>query len=162
MTRAGRKRRRATWHLGLILDTTESHLDLPPRLLGDLDFGCLELQLSPYQPTLMNEALQPFLAEENLSLKWQALEENKGSYPPWAPWNLRRMRLAQPNWFEASHIPWAQARGCPRSLFLHLRSASRVILSPAALEPVGELRYVRLTYSRAVCLDCPSALASHR
>ena len=147
-------------HLGLILNATESHLELPPGLLGELDFTCLELQLSPYQPTRMNEALQPLLAAADLRLEWLAVEESEISFPRWAPWNDHRLQLARPTWFEASHIPWAQARGCSRSLFLHLRSANQVILSPEALAPVGELRHVRLTYSRARCLDCPSAPVS--
>ena len=59
-------------HLGLILDATESRLELPPGLLGDLDFACLELRLSAYLPTGMNEALQPLLEAEDLRLEWQA------------------------------------------------------------------------------------------
>ena len=148
-------------HLGLVLDTAESRLDLPPGLLGDLDFACLELELSPYRPALMHEMLQPFLAAEDLQLEWQPREDSRGPYSLWPPWTEPRMRLTQPTWFEASHVPWARERGCPRSLYLHLRSANQATLSPAALEPVGQLRYVRLTYVPALCPDCPSTLAAH-
>ncbi len=148
-----------TRHLGLILRMTGartwSFQTLPPGVLGDLDFACLELDLIPTQPGPMYEALLALLAEPSMSVTWQAREERSVSTSYWPPWTERRQRLTQPTWFEASHIPWAQEKGCRRSLYLRMQGPE-VALSPQVLEPLGELRHIRLTYSPADCRKCPA------
>ena len=147
-------------HLGLILP---SQLWLPAEALGNLDFVCLELDLTPLLHNSTFEDLQTFLEVENISLTWtaRAAKADPTALRSWWQRTERRPQLAQPTWFESSHLPWAQERGCRRSLYLRMHG-DVIVFAPHMLTLMGQLRHVRLTYNLADCPQCPHTPAGGR
>ena len=147
-------------HLGLILPPP---LWLPAGALGNLDFVCVELDLTPLLHNATFEDLQAFLNVENLSLTWQAraAKADPTARRSWWQPTVRRLQLAQPTWFETSHMPWAREQGCRRSLYLRLHG-DVVVFDPHMLALMGQLRHVRLTYNPADCPQCPHIPATDR
>jgi len=147
-------------HLGLILP---SQLWLPAEALGNLDFVCLELDLTPLLHNSTFEDLQTFLEVENISLTWtaRAVKADPTALRSWWQRTERRPQLAQPTWFESSHMPWAQERGCRHSLYLRMHG-DVIVFAPHMLALMGQLRHVRLTYNLADCPQCPHTPAGGR
>ncbi len=147
-------------HLGLILPP---QLWLPAGALDNLDFVCVELDLTPLLHNVTFEDLQTFLEAENISLAWQArtAEVDPTARRSWWQWTEPRLQLTQPTWFETSHVPWARAQGCRRSLYLRMHG-DVVVFDPHMLALMGQLRHVRLTYNPADCPLCPHIPAASR
>ena len=153
-------------HLGLILHvgrrTSQLHR-LPAEALGNLDFACLELDLTPPLHSRAYETLLTGLAAGNATLTWQPRVARVAPIAPgpWWQWTEPRLQLIRPTWFEADHIPWAREQGCRRSLYLRLYGDA-VVMDPQLLAPMGPLRHVRLTYNPADCPQCPHTPAVSR
>ena len=144
-------------HLGLILPL---QLWLPSGALDNLDFVCVELDLTSQLRSAAFEALLTGMAEKNISLEWQAREQETASTSRWWQWQWtkRHRQLVQPTWFEAGHMPWAREQGCQRSLYLRMHG-DIFTFEPHMLELMGQLRHVRLTYNPADCPQCPDTPA---
>lgn len=160
-------------HLGLILNVGSYRPGetwiLPANLLDDLDFECVELDLSLQKGDVAPIVARMELTSLDVDLHWLI----GGNASDWRSltgsrllanhWGLKDYRTfgphrelwsSDPAWFEEEHLAWARDQECANSLYLHFRGGN-ISLEAGVLARPGAMRHLRIVHPLPPCRDCP-------
>ncbi len=157
-------------HLGLILEVggtrSEGAWVLPAKLLDDMDFECIELDLRMQEDNALSDLARSDLASPHVDLHgvpggnaavWWSSSESLLVPLTWndADWTYHHRVLwsRDPVWFAEEHLAWVREQGCTSSLYLHF-TAGTVSLEAGILSQPGALRSLRIVHSEPPCPDC--------